>query len=56
MRDDDDLVRIHAASVNALDTKIKRGEFKLILPTAFPLFRGTTWPARSFGWVFAFAA
>jgi NADPH:quinone reductase-like Zn-dependent oxidoreductase len=38
--DDDVLVQVHAASVNALDTKIKRGEFKLILPYCLPLVLG----------------
>jgi NADPH:quinone reductase-like Zn-dependent oxidoreductase len=38
--DDDVLVRIHAASVNVLDTKIKSGEFKLILPYRLPLILG----------------
>lgn len=40
MRDDDVLIRIHAASVNALDSKIRSGEFKLILPYRFPLILG----------------
>lgn len=39
LRDDDVLIRVHAASVNALDTKI-RGEFKLILPYRLPLILG----------------
>lgn len=38
--DDDVLVRIHAASVNALDLKIRTGEFKLILPYRLPLTLG----------------
>ncbi|MCC7633874.1 NADP-dependent oxidoreductase [Stenotrophomonas rhizophila] len=38
--DDDVLVRIHAASVNALDLKIRTGEFKLILPYRLPLILG----------------
>lgn len=38
--DDDVLIRIHAASVNVLDLKIKSGEFKLILPYRFPLILG----------------
>ena len=40
VRDDDVLIQIHAASVNALDTKIKSGEFKLILPYRLPLILG----------------
>lgn len=40
MGDDDVLVQIHAASVNPLDTKIKNGEFKLILPYRLPLVLG----------------
>ncbi len=38
--DDDVLVRIHAASVNVLDLKIRTGEFKLILPYRLPLILG----------------
>lgn len=38
--DDDVLVQVHAASVNPLDTKIKSGEFKLILPYQLPLILG----------------
>ncbi|WP_312681745.1 NADP-dependent oxidoreductase [Stenotrophomonas chelatiphaga] len=40
LRDDDVLIRVHAASVNALDTKIRAGEFKLILPYRLPLVLG----------------
>jgi len=40
LRDDDVLIRVHAASVNALDTKIRAGEFKLILPYRLPLILG----------------
>ncbi|QOF76453.1 NADP-dependent oxidoreductase [Variovorax sp. 38R] len=40
LRDDDVLIQIHAASINALDSKIKSGEFKLILPYRFPLILG----------------
>jgi NADPH:quinone reductase-like Zn-dependent oxidoreductase len=39
-RDDDVLIRIHAASINPLDSKIRSGEFKLILPYRFPLILG----------------
>ena len=38
--DNDVLVEIHAASVNLLDSKIKSGEFKLLLPYKFPLILG----------------
>src|SRR6476660_6537875 len=31
-RDDDVLVRVHATAVNVLDSKLRDGEFKLILP------------------------
>lgn len=34
------LVQIHAASINQLDSKIKIGEFKLILPYKMPLILG----------------
>lgn len=34
------LVEVHAAGVNQLDSKIKTGEFKLILPYKFPLILG----------------
>lgn len=37
---DDVLIEVHAASVNVLDSKIRRGEFKLILPYAMPLILG----------------
>jgi NADPH:quinone reductase-like Zn-dependent oxidoreductase len=37
---DDVLVKIHAASINPLDSKIKSGEFKLILPYRLPLILG----------------
>lgn len=40
MREDDVLVRIHAAGVNVLDAKIKSGDFKLILPYRLPLILG----------------
>lgn len=38
--DHDVLIQIHAAGVNALDSKIKHGEFKLILPYRLPLILG----------------
>lgn len=40
VRDDDVLIQIHAASVNLLDSKIRSGEFKLILPYRLPLTLG----------------
>lgn len=39
-REDDVLVQIHAAGVNPLDSKIRNGEFKLILPYRLPLILG----------------
>ncbi|MCS3512649.1 MULTISPECIES: NADP-dependent oxidoreductase [Pseudomonas] len=36
----DVLVKVHASSVNLLDSKISKGEFKLILPYTFPLIMG----------------
>jgi len=38
--DDDVLVQVHAASVNLLDSKIRNGEFKLVLPYRLPLVLG----------------
>lgn len=38
--DDEVFVHIHAAGVNLLDSKIKSGEFKLILPYRMPLVLG----------------
>ena len=38
--EDEVLVQIHAAGVNLLDSKIKSGEFKLILPYKLPLILG----------------
>ena len=40
VRDDDVLIRIHAASINPLDSKTKSREFKLILPYRLPLILG----------------
>jgi len=40
LRDDDVLIEIHAAGLNLLDSKIKNGEFKLILPYRMPLVLG----------------
>ncbi|WDR35366.1 NADP-dependent oxidoreductase [Pseudomonas serboccidentalis] len=36
----DVLIEVHASSVNVLDSKISKGEFKLILPYSFPLVMG----------------
>ncbi|SDQ97952.1 NADPH:quinone reductase [Chryseobacterium soldanellicola] len=38
--DNDVLVEVHSASINLLDSKIKKGEFKLFLPYKFPLILG----------------
>ncbi len=40
VRDNDVLVEIHAAGVNQLDTKIRAGEFKRILPYHLPVVLG----------------
>ncbi|MDF2996299.1 MAG: NADPH:quinone oxidoreductase [Xanthobacteraceae bacterium] len=40
LRDDDVLVEIHAAGLNLLDSKIRDGEFKLILPYRPPFILG----------------
>jgi NADPH:quinone reductase-like Zn-dependent oxidoreductase len=40
LREDDVLVQVHAAGVNLLDSKIRDGEFKLILPYRLPLILG----------------
>ncbi|MBE8724438.1 NADP-dependent oxidoreductase [Flavobacterium hungaricum] len=40
VKENDILVEIHAAGVNVLDSKIKAGEFKLILPYKLPLILG----------------
>lgn len=40
LRDDEVLVQVHAAGVNLLDSKIRNGEFKLILPYRLPLILG----------------
>jgi NADPH:quinone reductase-like Zn-dependent oxidoreductase len=40
VRDRDMLVQVHAAGVNVLDSKIKSGEFKLLLPYRLPLVLG----------------
>ncbi|RVA25350.1 NADP-dependent oxidoreductase, partial [Mesorhizobium sp. M7A.F.Ca.US.001.01.1.1] len=38
--DSDVLVEVHAAAVNLLDSKVKTGEFKLILPYRRPFILG----------------
>ncbi|EEA04386.1 Alcohol dehydrogenase zinc-binding domain protein [Burkholderia sp. H160] len=40
LREDDVLIQIHAAGVNPLDSKIRDGEFKLILTYRLPLILG----------------
>lgn len=40
LRDDEVLVKVHAAGVNPLDSKIMSGEFKLVLPYRLPLILG----------------
>ena len=40
MREDDVLLQIHAAGVNVLDSKIRSGEFKRLLPYHLPLILG----------------
>lgn len=40
LRDDEVLVQVHAAGVNLIDSKIRSGEFKLILPYRLPLVLG----------------
>lgn len=40
LRDDDVLIEVHAAGLNVLDSKIKSGAFKLILPYRMPLVLG----------------
>lgn len=40
VRENDILVEVHSAGVNVLDSKIKTGEFKLILPYKMPLVLG----------------
>jgi NADPH:quinone reductase-like Zn-dependent oxidoreductase len=40
LRDDEVLLEVHAAGVNLLDSKIRDGEFKLILPYRLPVILG----------------
>lgn len=40
IKENEILVAIHAASINQLDSKLKSGEFKLLMPYKFPLILG----------------
>jgi NADPH:quinone reductase-like Zn-dependent oxidoreductase len=40
LREDDVLVQVHAAGLNLLDSKLRKGEFKLILPYRPPFILG----------------
>lgn len=40
VKENDVLVQIHAASINQIDSKLKSGEFKLILPYKLPFILG----------------
>ena len=40
LREDEVLVQVHAAGVNLLDSKVRNGEFKIILPYRLPLILG----------------
>jgi NADPH:quinone reductase-like Zn-dependent oxidoreductase len=40
LREDDVVIEVHAAGVNLLDSKIRNGEFKRILPYRLPLILG----------------
>ncbi len=40
VRDDDVLIQVHATALNQLDSKLRNGEFKLILPYRTPLILG----------------
>lgn len=40
VKENDVLIEVHAAGLNVLDSKIKTGEFKLILPYKLPLILG----------------
>jgi len=39
-KDNEVLIEVHSAGINLLDSKIKSGEFKLMLPYKFPLILG----------------
>src|SRR5437660_6612100 len=45
------LIRVHAASVNPLDWKIRAGYMKEHIPSRYRLFRAGTFPALSRPWV-----
>jgi len=49
LRDDDVLVRVHATAVNVLDSKVRDGEFKLILPYRPPFILGHDVAGQSSG-------
>jgi NADPH:quinone reductase-like Zn-dependent oxidoreductase len=40
VKDNDVLVQVHAAAVNLLDSKVRNGEFKMILPYKPPIVLG----------------
>ena len=40
LREDEVMVQVHASGVNLLDSKIRGGEFKLILPYRVPFVLG----------------
>lgn len=40
LRDDEVLIQVHAAGINQLDSKLRDGEFKLILPYRLPVTLG----------------
>jgi NADPH:quinone reductase-like Zn-dependent oxidoreductase len=40
LRENDVLVQVHSAGVNLLDSKVRSGEFKVILPYRLPLILG----------------
>lgn len=40
MRENEVLIQVHAAGINLLDSKIRNGEFKLVLPYRLPLVLG----------------
>jgi NADPH:quinone reductase-like Zn-dependent oxidoreductase len=42
LREGDVLVQAHAAGVNILDSKIRDGKFKLLLPYRLPLILGSS--------------
>ena len=50
LRDDDVFIEVHAAALNVLDSKIKSGEFKLILPYRMPLVLGHDVAGVVTGW------